>query len=291
MDFAFIVARLAQLAAAMTLGGAALFFVHGYRPGPEAWPRRMALAAAALGVVATLAWLLLQAARFADGRPVLAVLSDVALGTSFGVAAALRAFGFAAAILLLLLRKPWIWLAALGGAVVASFAWTGHGAFDDGLVGLAHQTADITHLIAAAVWIGALMVLLILVVRGARSPVEHEAARQALERFSSLGFGVVAALVLSGLINSVFLVGLEALPTALRSPYGRLLAIKLLVFAAMLGLAALNRWRLTPRLAQGREGQGGLAAVRISIALETALGVAVLALVAWLGTLEPPING
>ena len=62
----------------------------------------------------------------------------------------------------------------------------------------------------------------------------------------------------------------------------------------MLGLAAANRYRLTPALNRGlntRLGQDkALADLRRSLAIETALGLGVLALVAWFGTLPPPME-
>ena len=61
----------------------------------------------------------------------------------------------------------------------------------------------------------------------------------------------------------------------------------------MLGLASLNRLRLTPRfeasLAAG-DHRDALGALRRSLAVETACIVAIMALVAWLGTLEPPAS-
>ncbi len=57
----------------------------------------------------------------------------------------------------------------------------------------------------------------------------------------------------------------------------------------MLGCAAVNRFRLTPRLAgKGRSAPDALATLRRSIALESLLALLVIALVAWLGTLPPP---
>ena len=69
--------------------------------------------------------------------------------------------------------------------------------------------------------------------------------------------------------------------------------MKLVLFAAMLGLAARNRFRLTPAIASSANS-GSLetaAAVRSigrSVALETGLALIILGLIAWLGTLSPP---
>jgi putative copper resistance protein D len=61
----------------------------------------------------------------------------------------------------------------------------------------------------------------------------------------------------------------------------------------MLGFAALNRFRLTPRLAAAlaRDPTAALCELRRSLLLETGAGMAVLALVAALGRLPPPISG
>jgi putative copper resistance protein D len=102
---------------------------------------------------------------------------------------------------------------------------------------------------------------------------------------------VVALLVLTGLVNSWFLVGPAHLGALLTSAYGLLLGAKILVFAGMLGLAAINRFRLTPGLGAALAGappQAILAALRRSLLLETAAAIAVLALVSLLGTLAPP---
>jgi putative copper resistance protein D len=40
----------------------------------------------------------------------------------------------------------------------------------------------------------------------------------------------------------------------LREPYGRLLIAKVVGFALLMGLAAANRWRLGPALAERRTG-------------------------------------
>jgi len=76
--------------------------------------------------------------------------------------------------------------------------------------------------------------------------------------------------------------------------YVQLLAIKLALFAAMLGLAAMNRFLLTPALPRvlgaGSEPPGALRAFRRSVAVEVGLPATVLAIVASPGTLMPPAS-
>jgi putative copper export protein len=112
-----------------------------------------------------------------------------------------------------------------------------------------------------------------------------------LSSISGVGSTAVALIMLTGLVNSWFLVGPGRLADIWTTPYGQVLLAKLVVFAGMLGLAASNRYRLTPALG-GALGAGispldSLSALRRSIVLETAAAFVVLGLVAWLGTLPP----
>lgn len=104
---------------------------------------------------------------------------------------------------------------------------------------------------------------------------------------------MVATLVVTGLVNSWFLVGYENVPTLLATPYSQLLVTKILLFCAMLALAALNRFRLTPRFEQAMASDdpvSAMGALRLSLSFETACVVAILVLVAWLRTLVPPVS-
>ena len=68
--------------------------------------------------------------------------------------------------------------------------------------------------------------------------------------------------------------------------YGRLLALKLGLFAAMIGFAAVNRFHLTPQLPRPT----ALRALERNSLAEIALGLGVLLFVAALGTMEPPVH-
>ena len=101
---------------------------------------------------------------------------------------------------------------------------------------------------------------------------------------------MVTLLVASGVVNGWFLVGPDNLTDLVSTPYGRLLLVKLGAFAGMLLLATINRYRLTPAL-KARPDVLSVTSLRRAIGLEATLGFTVLALVAWFGTLEPPISG
>ena len=73
---------------------------------------------------------------------------------------------------------------------------------------------------------------------------------------------------------------------ALASPYGALFAVKLALFASLLGLAAFNKLRLVPAL---RAGDAVAAArLRRSIGLEFAVVLAILVTTATLTTIASP---
>lgn len=187
-------------------------------------------------------------------------------------------------------------LSATAAIALATLAWTGHGAADEGLVGWVHLGADISHLLAAGIWIGALFALCLLVFRSsARMAMEHiHLSHRALDGFAKIGSIVVGLLILSGLINSWILVGPSKFGSLFTTLYGLLLIAKLLLFGAMLVLAAANRFFLTPALAAAIESGEPLSAIRAlrrSLIVETGCAIIILTIVAWLGLLAPPASG
>ena len=291
---------------AMILFGSSLFFLYALpRTGPGSalasrWARPMLIASAAAVLGADILGLLAQtivlAGSVQDGLKFDA-LSSVITDMSFGKSSLVRAATAVLFIVAFTFTKPsqrgW-WFATLaGGVVCASFAWMGHGAATEGAGGLLHLSSDIFHTLAAAVWIGALVAFLILLLTdGRQSDVEREALHRALHGFSGVGSGLVAVLVATGLINSWFVIGLAGILRLWTTAYGQLLTLKIILFLGMVGLAAANRFHLTPRLRGALDARsptrGAIAALRRSLVLETGISIAVLALVAWFGTLAPP---
>lgn len=300
MEAAVVALRFLQFAAAVVLFGAPLFLLYGLKtPVRDAlpWPRPLAVVAGLALFAGAGAGLLAQTAVMAgDPSAALdgALLMSVGAETPFGLAALARALAAMAALLLLLFMAPggrlWWALSVLGAAAVASLAWSGHGAATEGPGRLVHLVADILHLLAAGVWIGALVVFAFLLRAKPFSTPQAQALHGALAGFSGVGSAVVATLLLTGLVNGWFLVGPQGLGRLTTTGWGVLMLAKLAVFSAMLALAAVNRFRLTPALAAGAAAgdAAALMGLRRSIALETAAAVLVLALVAALGTLAPP---
>ncbi|NSX17332.1 copper homeostasis membrane protein CopD [Cupriavidus taiwanensis] len=266
--------------------------------------RALALGGAAAGIALSLA-ALVEMARAMTGASDYAalqghVLAMIVTGTDFGVAwcvrvAALLLFVLAGMNLRRLhrLRAPCAVLAAYGGVALATLAWGGHGAMHDGAVRYLHLASDVTHLLAAGAWVGALAAFLLLA--WPRSTLHGEALAllsRSANGFARIGTGIVALLVITGALNYWLIAG-PVMPEFAPLSYGGLLAAKLVLFAAMLGLAAANRFALAPRLAAAaRAGDPPAAlraiqALRRSLLLEAGAAALVLALVAVLGMLSP----
>jgi putative copper resistance protein D len=249
-----------------------------------------------LGILILAASMNGTALRDVDFASVTMVVTATAVGTAFlvriGALATAFALGLqprgARAIAPLVVPMGVI---ALGAIALGSLAWSGHGVMDDGLTGVVHLIADIVHLLAAGIWVGALGSLLWRLLGADRDGAA--AAHGALAGFATLGTASVALVLVSGVINSWLLVGPGNLLSLGRSLYGQLLLIKLALFGGMLALAALNRFRLTPGLGAATtpaDVDSAIRRLRLSLMLETVAAMVILGLVAWLGTLEPPVS-
>jgi copper resistance protein D len=255
----------------------------------------------AFALVSGVAWLVLTAASM-SGQPVgdvfaQDVLWTVLSQTDFGNDWLLR-FVLACALAGVCLpflspqgaRSAWLRVAAviLAAAFVGSLAWAGHAIGGQGTEGVVHPIADILHLIAAAAWVGALVPLALLLTVTGQDADALAVARTATLRFSTLGIVSVATILLTGIVNTWYLSG--SIDALTETKYGHLLLIKIALFVAMAGVAAFNRLRLTPRLVDDPEITAAQIARRQlsrNAALEAAMGAAIIAIVAALGTLPP----
>ncbi|MNP14848.1 Copper resistance protein D [compost metagenome] len=156
-----------------------------------------------------------------------------------------------------------------------------------------HFLADILHLLAAGAWLGALLAFALLAQTRALITEAHiRLLARTVKRFEPVGALIVVIIGVTGVVNYLFIVGPQ-LEEVLPSHYGILLAIKVLLFAGMLVLAALNRFHLGPLLERSlREGHYRTAAhaLRRSVVVEMAAALLIVGLVAWLGTLSPEVE-
>ncbi|MFC4726365.1 CopD family protein (plasmid) [Glycocaulis abyssi] len=199
--------------------------------------------------------------------------------------------GLALGALLVWRGQSGAWAAlALLAAALASFAWTGHAASGEGLQGGLHKASTVAHILAAAVWLGALGLFLSrLFAPQAASRDYRQRTAQLLSCFSGIGSVAVAALVITGVTNTVLVAGPGRVMSTLETAYGSWLIVKLALFAGMVGLAALNRFVLAPALAQRLTDQAA-GRIRWAVLVEAGLGAGVVACVAVLG-ITPPHSG
>lgn len=302
---ALITARAVHFGATALLAGALLFRAAVAGPPAAALPaatvlvdrrtRWIAGAAVATALASGLVWFALTAAEMGNlplGEALkFDVLQMILEGTHFGSVATIRlGLALATAVTLALDRAaPARWFAlATALALVASIAWTGHSGSGFGTSGNVQLAADALHLLAASAWIGGLVPLaLFLSFAGKRSDPWVAIVRTVTQRFSILGVVSVATLIASGTANAWFLVGsVEALTG---TEYGRVLMLKLVLFALMIAIAAINRNVLSPRLAAPTPDKRATALVTLvrHCVYEIMLGFVIISVAGWLGTLHP----
>jgi copper transport protein len=184
------------------------------------------------------------------------------------------------------------WLVVVGVAAAATMlleVLAGHAAAPSPLRPL-NLLAQWLHLLAVGAWAGGLVWLLAGLL-GRDHPAQGTGKPnggapvgrvQAVVRFSRLALPVVAVIAVTGALRALDLAG--GWRGLLDTGFGRVLDLKLLVFAAVLALAARNRYRLVPALANPA---GSLGALRRSVAGEVALVGCVLLAAAVLTQLPP----
>ncbi|HEY0208636.1 copper homeostasis membrane protein CopD [Acerihabitans sp.] len=283
--------RYFHIAAVMQTFGTALFCE--YLAPPALRDRLRASLGATLRILAWFALatavilLALQSGQMGDGwaQTLSPAVWSAVLGTSFGtvwlwhMAIAVAAL-FAAGRGPLTATRSRLLLAAMAG-LLASQALVGHTAMSVGLRGVLQRFNQIAHLFSAAWWLGGLLPLLFCLplLRQAQRPD----ALRALIRFSRSGHGAVAMVIFTGIANTMLVLG--RWPLDWSAPYQRLLLIKIAVVAAMVILAATNRYAVVPAMA--RRHPAAIRLLTLLTLMEMILGNLVLVLVSIFATFEP----
>lgn len=193
----------------------------------------------------------------------IAIVMDGPAGNSFW----LRTAGILAiAVSTALPHRAGLTIGVSGAVSVAlSFGLVGHAlAVDDAVLAIMVGL----HFAAVAHWFGSLWPIF----RSARRDSLVEAAEIA-DRFGRTAVWTVAVLFAAGVFSAVVLV--QTPENLFNTPYGRQLILKVVVVFGIVGLGALNKLRLVPRMERGDErARHDLCR---SIALEAALMVVVFA--------------
>ncbi len=182
---------------------------------------------------------------------------------------------------------------ALAAGLIMTLALSGHLAAAEGRTLLIQVAIDALHLLAAAIWLGGLLPLAILLgwARRTGNPLAGVVAQEATRRFSLLGLVSVSSLIVTGVLNAWNLVG--GIAPLVGTAYGRLLLIKLSLLLPLMGLAALNLLRLKPRLlaASAQESilefMGLLSRLKRNVVAEASLGATILLIVGAMGITPP----
>jgi putative copper resistance protein D len=244
--------------------------------------RSLGIGAAVTGSLFTLAQHLTQPARMTgslsgifDGS-----LQTILLNSDVGTTGAIRLFGLLMLVFGLRKTSRMGEAVSLIGAtlVVVSFGLMGHTAAHDQRWALI--VLLLVHLLIIAFWFGALMPLYV----AARRETADTNAR-VIENFSAVAAWLVPIIFVAGVGMSVVL--LEELSN-LWTPYGIALLAKIAGFGLLMGLAALNKWRLGPAIAAGNTES--LAIFRRSVVAEWCLIVGVLTVTAAMTLLFSPTH-
>ena len=200
------------------------------------------------------------------------------LGSTLGPSALL---GIPGALLLwfgLGKAQPSSGILLLGTALlIGSFLVTGHAATASPAWVMAFVVG--CHLLAVSFWFAALWPL-----RQGVTELQPVAAAELLENFSTRGVWAVGILGISGL--AISWVQMQGLAAFLTTDYGNRLLIKLGLVVVIIGLALLNKLRLTAKVRAAEEG--GVQALRQSIKGEYVLIVLILGVAMSLTLPSPP---
>jgi copper resistance protein D len=291
-----VIVRWLHLWSLAALFGAALFAIYGEPRGARASGEGLLLhgkaswlaAAALISGVGWVALALLDATEDLGSLVSASVWRSYLIETGFGRVWTLRLLGLLA---LFLCVRRWPGqqrrsagpIAGLSAAVLASVAWLGHAVAGQGPELFAGLFGYGCHVLAAGAWLGGLLPLT-LALRRARAQGNLDCLRWRLERFSRLATAAVALILASGLMSAYLRT--QGFADLGDTTYGTVLIVKICLFAAVLSIAAVNRWIFLRHLRR-REGFSAVQALSRSVLLEVLIGLALVALAASLGSLPP----
>jgi copper transport protein len=270
-----IAVRAGRDAALLIAAGCALFLLV---VAPFPGERRVLVLAGSVAAAFSMLGVGLQGAALTGNEELLALEPwRVALHTSYGSSAIA---GAAASLVIALggvaargaLRTALLAIGTLAAA--ASVPLTGHAAASPAVLARFSVGA---HALAAAFWAGSLIALYVLVTRRSGE------AAQVLRRFSRIAMVAVATLLAAGAAFAILQLG--SLADLVDTRYGNLIAAKSVLAAALVALAARNRYVLLPALENA--ASGAPSTLRRAIAAELMLIAVVVGLTAVLVQTPP----
>jgi len=188
---------------------------------------------------------------------------------------------------------------ALAALLLLMFALSGHAASVTGTLGPYAVPVDWLHLASAAIWVGGIffiaLVLLPVLAADGDTTARARALVTLLPRFSPWALGSVVVVMLSGIFNAD--AHLFYLIQMVTTPYGLTLTAKIVLACAMVGISFMHAFRIRPRLQRALDREDKPAVTQLLrrlqrlLGIESVLGVGVVLCVALLaplaGTLAP----
>lgn len=260
------------LATAGVIGGYFMWMLSPAAQAASCWFRYYRLSAALLGLGSVLLAFTLQLLQFSGQGwasfydwELYALLLDTKQGLSWALAAA----GFSLYAVSLVLCRPGLvqhstWCIACL-SILLSFVFSGH-LVNSPWYG---RLALLLHVLAMSLWLGALLPLW-------RINQSTDTARvtSVMQRFGFLAVSIVSLLVLAGALMLWLL--LDDLYQLWQTAYGQSLLLKLALVLLLLLLAAVNKFRLVPQLAQPGRGKH----LSVTIRLEMVVSILILMMTA-----------
>lgn len=304
-----VIARWIHFACVFVLFGSSFFWLYEGQErlsaGPGGLPRSLRATnillrvAAPLAAISGVAWLALVLVNMTHNIDSAIDPEDLQLfffETPFGPVSMIRLALLVMAVVIAYLpwhtRGRFAALVLVSALLLISQAWFGHSVDGKGVYLAAMISVYGIHVIAAAAWAGGLPVLLFALIEQGRFGPSDTARACTLDicsRFSLMAMTAVAFVVLSGTANTAFRVEGSFLKL-FDSDYGDVLFKKIVIVAAMLALAYLNRFVLVPRLrAAPVKNITQIAKLRYVLAVDVVLGALVLGASAILGITMPPM--
>jgi putative copper resistance protein D len=241
--------------------------------------RRLGLGWAVAAIGLLLLWLVFVAKSLSDAADL------PALASAIGTVAAQTQFGhLVLATLACLLLTIWpLWRERAAWAVMPAAAAVVLQALHGHALGMGMPLIivfECAHLLAAGAWLGALPAFWLL---ARRLPIEKVSILA--RHFSPLGLGCVLVLAVTAFFQGWALIG--GFGALGGTAYGWMALLKLLFFVLLLGLAAVNRQSLTPRLARAPTAEAARGHLLASVATEVVLGLAAILAAGLLASLGP----
>ena len=198
---------------------------------------------------------------------------SIAIYSKGGNAAGLAFVGFALILIAKRYEFKLVPLLLWAGVclLLISFVWTGHAQ----KAGPIAQAVLSVHLVAIAFWLGSFLPL-----RRMCSSPKAENLYKIADRFGTNAIFYVCLLFISGLIFAYILIG--DLSLLLSTVYGNVFLMKITLVSALLGLGAVNKFRLVPLMKL--EPSIGAQRLRKSIQIEMFIALLILSFSGFLTT-------